>query len=133
MLFSVHTYIYIYTHMGASILIAKGQQICKKLIRQILQNIFLQGSGSRDLSRSIPLAKPLNFHFGSLQKLFGKPHSCKIRLFIRVFTHFLRPNFPPVWPVPIPGPYPPFLGIIHRYRPSIPPTSSSNFVIQEFL
>ena len=49
------------------------------------------------------------------------------------FHAFLRSTFSPGWPVPIPGPCPPFPAIIHHYRPSIPPTCSSNFALPKFL
>ena len=52
--------------------------------------------------------------------------------FYSIFHAFSRSRFSPDWPVPIPGPYMPFLAIIHRYRPSIPPTCSSNFALPNF-
>ena len=52
--------------------------------------------------------------------------------FYSIFHAFSRSRFSPDWPVPIPGPYPPFPAIIHRYRPSIPPTCSSNFALPKF-
>ena len=53
-------------------------------------------------------------------------------LFQSCFHTSLRSKFPPDWPVPLPGPYPPFPAIIHHYRPSIPPTCSSNFTLPNF-
>ena len=52
--------------------------------------------------------------------------------FYSIFHAFSRSRFSPDWPVPIPGPYPPFPAIIHLYRPSIPPTCSSNFALPNF-
>ena len=52
--------------------------------------------------------------------------------FYSIFHAFSRSRSSPDWPVPIPGPYMPFLAITHRYRPSITPTCSSNFALPNF-
>ena len=52
--------------------------------------------------------------------------------FSSIFHALSRSKLPRVWPGPIPGPYQPFPATIHHSRPSIPPTSSSNFALQNF-
>ena len=53
--------------------------------------------------------------------------------FYSIFHAFSRSKFPPVCPFPIPGPHQPFPALIHHYRPSIPPTSSSHLRPPKFL
>ena len=52
--------------------------------------------------------------------------------FYLCFHAFLRSKFSPDQSVPIETPYPPFLAIIPLYRPSIPPTCSSNVALPKF-
>ena len=121
-------------YLGASILYPnhvknRGPNLPAKSFKTIFstwQPIFLS-------SESNFFNKILQFPVGFAQNGSWSVPNKQNPSFYLILHAFSRPKFPPVWPGPIPGPYQSFPGIIPPYRPSMPPTSSSQLGPPKFL
>ena len=109
------------------------KKIGSELTGKFLQNVFFHsGTYFFELGFRIYIQNPATMLIFSQNGLWSVPNK-QNPSFYSIFHAFSRPKFPPVWPGPIPGPYQPFPGIIPPYRPSIPPTSSSQLGPPKFL
>ena len=102
-----------------------SKKMGSELTGKFLQNEFFHWwTYISELRFRIYIQNPATMLIFSQNGLWSVPNKQNPTFYL-IFHAFSRPKFPPVWPGPIPGPYQPFPGIIPPYRPSIPPTSSS--------
>ena len=120
--------------MGASILYPNHMKNrAPNLPAKYFKTMFFSlGTYFSELRFRIYIQNPATMLIFSQNGLWSVPNKQNPTFYL-IFHAFSRPKFPPVWPGPIPGPYRPFPGIIPPYRPSIPPTSSSQLGPPKFL
>ena len=108
------------------------KKICKKLTGKFLQNWFFLLATYFLTSDLNSLSQMNEFPLWIAQNGQWNVSFMKNLSFSSIFHAFSRPNLPPVYPFPIPGPYQPFRLVIPLYRLSILPTSSSHLSPPKF-